>query len=117
MFDGGMKTDRVTALRNRLSGLRSADAAVILIIGGTIFIIYGKTVFYGGDIWDDQSYLSVFRNGSMPDVLFRLLGTPVVELRSPLALFTFWLDAALFGAGNAIAAAPPFLSVFFTTTV
>ena len=79
-----------------------ADAAAVFIIFFVIFCIYGRAVFFDGDIWDDQSYLSVFRNGTSLKDLFRLLKTPVLGLHSPLVTFTFWLEAVLFGAGNAI---------------
>lgn len=92
------------SFRSRL-GRRRADVCAVLLLVGVIFVVYGRAVFYGGDIWDDQSYLSLLRNGTSPKELFRVLFTPVLGLRSPLAIFTFRLEAALFGAGNAIPAA------------
>ena len=75
------------------------------VIALAILLLYGRTLFYGGDIWDDQFYAALFREGASVDNLLRQLQSPVLKLHSPLVTFSFWIDALIFGPRNAVPAA------------
>ena len=99
-----MKNDKMKMCRPWKGRLRVTDAAAVLIIVCVISCVFGRAVFYAGDIWDDQVYLSVCRNDASLKDLFRLIQTPVLGLRSPLVIFMFWLERVLFGAEHAVTA-------------
>ena len=75
------------------------------VIALAVLLFYGRTLFYGGDIWDDQFYAALFRDGASLDNLLRQLQSPVLKLHSPLVTFSFWIEALIFGPQNAVTAA------------
>ena len=75
------------------------------VIALAVLLFYGRTLFYGGDIWDDQFYAALFRDGASLDNLLRQIQSPVLKLHSPLVTFSFWIEALVFGPQNAVMAA------------
>ena len=70
-----------------------------------VLIFYGRALFYEGDVFDDQFYAALFRDGTSLDTLLRQLQAPVLNLHSPLVTFSFWIEALIFGPQNAVTAA------------
>ena len=81
------------------------DLGACAVIALAVLLIYGRALFYGGDIWDDQFYAALFRDGASVDNLLRQIQSPVLRLHSPLVTFSFWIEALLFGPQNAVMAA------------
>ena len=81
------------------------DLGACGVIALAVLLFYGRTLFYGGDIWDDQFYAALFRDGASLDDLLRQLQSPVLKLHSPLVTFSFWIEALIFGPRNAVMAA------------
>ena len=81
------------------------DLGACGIIALAVLLFYGRTLFYGGDIWDDQFYAALFRDGTSLDNLLRQIQSPVLKLHSPLVTFSFWIEALIFGPRNAVMAA------------
>ena len=81
------------------------DLGACGVIALAVLIFYGRALFYEGDVFDDQFYAALFRDGASLDNLLRQLQSPVLKLHSPLVTFSFWIEALIFGPQNAVTAA------------